>query len=103
MAPVSHVTLKNGPSKFDLMLALFDNKDFNRKVAFVGFNGVTYEAIVWGVEMSDETGELWTVRGRVKRNGVGGTVGDGRAHVSHPTFVLSYSTQLRTGQLEIDA
>ncbi len=60
-------TISNGPSKFDLMLALFDSKQPNlRRVTFHLSNGNKLEASISAVQMEDGSGESWlfTATGR---------------------------------------
>jgi hypothetical protein len=69
MAPVTVYNIKNGPSKFDLMLALFDHK--NRTVHFVlsspgGLwpDGHTLEIHITEVGLEDGSGESWCFKGQ---------------------------------------
>ncbi len=60
-----------GPSKFELMMALFDRKSVNtRDVEFrLGANDSTVVAhvVITGVEIEDGSGECWNFKGYVRR------------------------------------
>ncbi len=58
----------DGPSKFDLLLALFDRKSVNtRQVTFATENGrdlgQTLSATINSVEAEDGSGESWNLKG----------------------------------------
>lgn len=58
----------NGPSKFDLMLGLFDSKAVNaRAVAFQLQDGRCIEVVVNAVSQEDGSGESWNIEGRARR------------------------------------
>lgn len=56
--------LINGPSKFDLMLALFDWKP-HRKVEVTGQAGQKFVLWITGVSAEDGSGESWNLSGTV--------------------------------------
>lgn len=59
-----------GPSKFDLMLALFDRKPINtRSVEFklAGGNNISAHVVLNGVEVESGCGESWIFKGYVRR------------------------------------
>ena len=59
----TQITIVDGPSKFDLMTALFVWKPERLKVMFVAENGDTYKATIRGCEAEDGSGECWIIRG----------------------------------------
>ncbi|HUQ30167.1 MAG TPA: hypothetical protein VM103_01465 [Candidatus Paceibacterota bacterium] len=61
----SHVQIVNGPSKFDLMLALFEWKPNRPLVMFKTEGGKLLEASVTSVEAEDGSGESWNIEGYV--------------------------------------
>jgi hypothetical protein len=85
-----------GPSKFDLMLALFDRSDGIRKVTF----RIQHEAyppvvvVIHEVGLEDGSGESWLFKGKtvkskdcpVCRNVIG------YFHTIHRTGTIQYST-----------
>lgn len=59
----------SGPSKFDLMLALFDRKPITRELEF-GLPGPDKEAaliVISGLELEDGSGESWNYKGMLRR------------------------------------
>ena len=83
--------ISNGPSKFDLMLALFDSKfpDF-RTVIFHLEGGMRFEANISGVQAEDGSSESWnfTATGRLNAK---------QSEFSHVHGY--YSTAKRTGAI----
>ena len=81
-----------GPSKFDLMLCLFDNNipDRQRMAGFVlsGLGNFPHDFIINGVEREDGSGEKWLIRG----------VRNGRSAEQMKGY---YNTQNRRGRLEL--
>ena len=88
------VNIKNGPSKFDLMTALFVRNPCIQWVLFTDDKNQTYEAALFGCAAADSSGEVWDLTGFV---GIG-FVGDTR----HPNcrFKAHFWTNTREGQLE---
>jgi hypothetical protein len=90
--PTDRIAIKNGPSKYDLMLALFDRKGANtRRVTFeVDTQKASVEVVITGIEAEDGSGESWNFKGfasSVWQN-----------HMSVPRRVEGYySTQSRQG------
>lgn len=81
-------TIESGPSKYDLMLALFDRCSARPRPVTFTFRAesrkpVETEVHVEGVEIEDGSGESWIV-----------TVNDWNGKVRHRLF---YSTRTRTG------
>ena len=66
-----HSDISQGPSKFELMMALFDRKSVNtRDVEFrLGANDSALSAhvVITGVEIEDGSGEKWIFKGYVRR------------------------------------
>lgn len=68
MASLLNAKIIDGPSKFDLMLALFDRKSVNtRQVTFATENGrdlgQTLNAVINSVGVEDGSGESWILEG----------------------------------------
>lgn len=60
------IDIANGPSKFDIMVSLFDSGCQGRKsVCFQTATGVVL-VFVDSVEREDGSGESWNIKGRVK-------------------------------------
>lgn len=91
-------SLVDGPSKFDLMLALFD-KDKGRKVSFTDEHGMKYEASISMVESEDGSGESWNLKGSTTIWGAGGKEGDGKVHLLRYHFIGYFRTDRRKGHL----
>lgn len=67
----NHANITAGPSKFDLMLALFDRDIYNsRKVEFKvkrkGAKDVTVTVNIYGVSIADSDGDSWRFHGSVQ-------------------------------------
>lgn len=63
-------TITAGPSKFDLMLALFDRKRINtRDVEFRlgGAGNISALVVIDAVEVQDASGDYWSYKGYVRR------------------------------------
>lgn len=58
---VTQTKIIDGPSKFDLMLALFDRKGNDRTVDFKTEDGKEWSALIRSVEVEDGSGESWNV------------------------------------------
>ncbi len=64
----AHYTLVKGPSKFDLMMALFDQKGNGGKPHYVTFeadDGQKIAAKIQSVGIEDGSGESWIIEGVV--------------------------------------
>jgi hypothetical protein len=64
----AHYTLVKGPSKFDLMMALFDQKGNGGKPHYVTFeaaDGQKITAKIQSVGIEDGSGESWIIEGVV--------------------------------------
>ena len=68
----TQINLVNGPSKFDLMAALFVWKPNRNWVKFQADDGSTYEALINACEAEDGSGECWIIRGVAHNNTQGG-------------------------------
>jgi len=69
MASQEYWTIEQGPSKMDLMLALFDGETMGTRTVTFGINmaGRTLAQvtmIILGVEHEDGSGDSWIVQGR---------------------------------------
>lgn len=83
--------IEDGPSKFDLMLAFFDNTaSKTRTVCFglTGLNNAYTEANITGLDFEDGSGDSWLFRGYTK-------LGDLQYKVKG-----YYSTKTRKGWIE---
>ncbi|MGH7175334.1 MAG: hypothetical protein ACREGR_03180 [Minisyncoccia bacterium] len=94
--------IANGPSKFDLMLALFDRKVVNtRHVEFKmeGEGKIAAHVVIFEVRVEDGSGESWLFKGRVR-----GMEPD--SHVGVPPVSRGvhgwYRTDTRKGWIELD-
>lgn len=87
-----------GPSKFDLMLALFDRKVNNpRHVDFKLSGGnVTTFVVINGVEVEDGSGENWIFKGYAKN----ATATDHQGAKTSSTCFGFYRTDTRKGWIE---
>ncbi len=93
----AQINLVNGPSKFDLMLALFDNKNANRKVTFLTESGNEYEAMISAVEAEGVSGESWNIKGSTTVH----VVGASEVRRAHFRFVGHFRTSSpRMGHLK---
>jgi hypothetical protein len=87
--------IKSGPSKWDLMLALFDNNVLaNPRTVEFEFveNHAPEKVIVMSVEREDHSGDSWNITGFIPASGV---------H-SQRNVRGYYSTQTRRGDLTIE-
>lgn len=88
------ITITSGPSKFDLMLALFDSgPDRVRSVVFeswVNRAKTSYSVHLNSVEREDGSGESWNFKGTCR------TPGAPHSHQVEGYF----STRIRTGTLK---
>lgn len=89
-------TLIDGPSKFDLMMALFDK---GRKVSFTDERGMKYEATISMVEAEDGSHESWNLKGSTTIWGAGGSDGDGKVRLIRYRFIGYFRTDRRKGHL----
>lgn len=99
------VTLKitDGPSKFDLMLALFDRSVVNnvanrRRVVVRADNGFKYQLHISGVCVEDGTGDSWKIKGQGQRVSRKDAI-----PFPHFDFNGSFHTNTRHGSLETEA
>lgn len=61
-------TITQGPSKFDLSIALFDRKPVNtRSVELTLGDGRVVQLVINGVEVEDGSGESWIFKGYLRR------------------------------------
>lgn len=63
----TQIDITNGPSKFDLMIALFDMEREIRDLKFVTPEGDLYCSIL-GVSAEDGSGESWCLHGMCGAN-----------------------------------
>jgi len=90
----TQITIVNGPSKFDLMTALFVWKPERHKVEFTAANGTVYTASILACEAEDGSGECWNIRGVVSDS-------NGRLRIKKH-FKGFFRTNTRAGFLKID-
>jgi len=86
--------IKEGPGKFDLMLALFDNTSSHQRTVHFGLTGLDNayaEAKITSIEHEDGSGDSWLFKGYSKH-------GNLRYKVSG-----YYSTQTRKGWIEYES
>jgi hypothetical protein len=57
-----HVPITDGPSKFDLMVALFDRKPRSRVLTFETGGGQKVEVTIVSVQIEDGSGESWNIQ-----------------------------------------
>ena len=60
------VAILNGPSKFDIMLALFDRRKVSLRVCFPRGNPFDAPLIVSSVEAEDGSGDSWNIKGTLQ-------------------------------------
>jgi hypothetical protein len=82
MIPVS---ITNGPSKFDLMQALFVRKPTRPTVTFIVSQDNAVQVFIDLVEAEDASGESWNIKGSVGNN---------------KKFLAYYQTDKRTGRYQ---
>ena len=58
--------ITEGPSKWDLMLALFDHKPRSRRVTFKLEGGQEFQLLVLRVQAEDGSGESWNIDGHAE-------------------------------------
>jgi len=65
-----NLQITNGPSKFDLSVALFDRKEPARTVEFalLAYERVTFQVMIDGVKAEDGSGESWLITGKIWEN-----------------------------------
>ena len=63
LAEAGQINLVDGPSKFDLMLALFDKSSPERRVNFKSLAGSTFDCSVLSVRAEDGSRESWEIEG----------------------------------------
>ncbi len=88
--------IKTGPSKFELLLALFDSRQVNtRKVEFRTDADTLYDAVITSVEREDGSGESWNIRGYLSEKKPG-------AKIPSPStnFEGYFRTDTRKGSLK---
>ncbi|MDP3793910.1 MAG: hypothetical protein Q8R07_04110, partial [Candidatus Uhrbacteria bacterium] len=75
---MAQFSIMNGPSKFDLMLALFDRdpepSDLPRTVIFMLLEDdghATRSAMIDGVQVEDGSGESWNIEGQLWYSSLG--------------------------------
>lgn len=93
--------ITQGPSKFELMMALFDRKVVNtRGVEFKlkGENNISAHVIINGVEVEDGSGESWIFKGYVKGMSPALQSGD---RSTPSTCYGWYRTDTRKGWIEL--
>lgn len=86
----AQVNLTGGPSKFDLMTALFVMKPNRTCVQFKTKLGQLINALIDGVDIEDGSGESWCIRGH----------GSFTTHATNRRFEGYFNTQTRTGYLK---
>jgi len=59
----TQINIVDGPSKFDLMTALFVWKPERLRVEFKADDGAIYKASINACEAEDGSGECWIIRG----------------------------------------
>ncbi len=93
--------IAQGPSKFDLMLALFDRKSINtRAVEFklAGEGNISAHVVLNGVEVESGCGESWIFKGYVR----GASPSLERTVPAPPSNCLGYyRTDTRKGWIEL--
>lgn len=94
MIPKQPTSILNGPSKFDLMLALFDRAGASpRSVYFTLHSDEQAEVVVTGVEAESGSGEEWLFKGYRRLR---------TQDVAAPQNVVGfYSTQHRKGWVQL--
>jgi hypothetical protein len=100
----AHISLINGPSKFDLMTALFMRKPEKPTVSFKPEYGHSdYIATILGVTEEDGSGESWNITGYLQSVYVAGGKEHGGAArlVRSARFKGYFSTADRKGWLAL--
>ena len=90
MAQDTQSKITSGPSKFDLMLALFDRKGSKPRIVSFTFEdqGVfPFQVIIEQVGIEDGSGESWMIKGAWVRGDIRG-------------FEAHYRTDTRTGWIK---
>lgn len=88
--PTTNVCIINGPSKWDLMLAIFDSTSSNPRVLTFEITDDSIDEVevrINGVRREDSSGESWSMSGRL------GPVSD--------TVKIYFNTQTRKGRMEL--
>ena len=88
--------LVDGPSKFDLMLSLFDK---GRKVSFKDEMGMRYIATISMIQAEDGSGESWNLNGSTELVPPGRPLGCGPEHPLRYHFVGYFRTDKRRGHI----
>ena len=86
----SDINIVNGPSKFDLMTALFIWQPQRPEVEFTAENNAVFPAIINALESENGSGEDWIIRGFATYGNSGN---------SRLKFTGYYSTRARKGWL----
>jgi hypothetical protein len=88
------VEIKSGPSKFDLMLALFDcDIDKVRTVSFELSNGTEIEVGISSVEREDGSGESWNINAFIW------WLNNQGCYKPNQRIKIYYTTQYRRGRI----
>lgn len=102
---MSSIAINNGPSKFDLMTALFVWKPHRPTVKFLLDDGREYTASILGCSSEDGSGESWNIVGQLHDIYFGG---GGKGFEEHAVlrqwygFKGHFSTANRKGWLKLD-
>jgi hypothetical protein len=97
-AQAQMIHLSKGPSKFDLMLALFDRKSVNtRKVEFQTGANKSYTASISMVRAEDGSGDSWIIEGHAAES----VISQKRFPIPNPGFEFSgyFNTATRKGHI----
>ncbi len=94
--PNHQKNLIDGPSKFDLMLSLFDK---GREVTFTDEGGMKYHAAISMVQSEDGSGESWNLSGSAVLHPAGKPPGLRSSKDLRFHFVAYFRTEKRKGHI----
>ncbi len=100
---MSLVNIVNGPSKFDLMTALFVWHPERMRVQFVdSCGGRTYSAVINSCGAEDGSGESWNISGYLYPMDQFKALGKGSGKVVLGPFRGCFNTSTRKGVLNLE-
>lgn len=94
----SEANIVNGPSKFDLMIALFVREPFRPVVRFTSEIGTVWIAYVGSCQSETPDGEYWVVKGWTSRESSIDTDGSTRI-IRGKQYEIYFCTKTRKGHL----